>query len=166
MSTAKYPHRSRPSGTPSRPATYGLTRRERQVLRLMAQGLPARKIAARLDLSPNTITTHLKKAYKRLGVHNRTRAVVKILTEGLARPEVGRGPAQSSREAKLLPLPAPASLPGLPSSALPRNGRRALRAASSAIGPELPPPRVPLNCCPHCGSDLKPLSTPAQLQPH
>lgn len=53
----------------------GLTTREIEVLRLVAQGLLARTIAARLDISPRTVHKHLGNAYRKLDAHDRLIAV-------------------------------------------------------------------------------------------
>ena len=53
-----------------------LTRREREVLLLMAEGLDQRAVAARLVLSPKTVATHIEHILDKLGVHSRAQAVV------------------------------------------------------------------------------------------
>jgi LuxR family maltose regulon positive regulatory protein len=52
-----------------------LTSRELEVLRLIAQGLTYNEIAAKLVVSINTVRTHVKTLYGKLGVDNRTRAI-------------------------------------------------------------------------------------------
>ena len=54
-----------------------LSEREREVLRLVAEGLTNREIGLRLHLSPNTIKRHTLNIYEKLSVHNRTEAVNK-----------------------------------------------------------------------------------------
>jgi DNA-binding CsgD family transcriptional regulator len=49
----------------------GLTRRERQVAMLAAQGLPSRAIAQRLALSVRTVDNHLQVVYGKLGIKGR-----------------------------------------------------------------------------------------------
>jgi DNA-binding NarL/FixJ family response regulator len=56
-----------------------LTDRERQVLGLVADGLPVTAIAERLMLSGETVRTHIRNAMRRLGAHTRTHAVVEAL---------------------------------------------------------------------------------------
>ena len=57
---------------PSNPA--GLTNRELEVLRLLAEGLSNAHISEQLIMSPHTVTVHLKTIYRKLEVHNRTAA--------------------------------------------------------------------------------------------
>jgi DNA-binding NarL/FixJ family response regulator len=61
-----------------RPATAaspaGLTRRETEVLRLLAAGLGNAKIAARLGLSARTVDNHVSAILRKLGVRTRTEA--------------------------------------------------------------------------------------------
>ncbi len=47
-----------------------LTRREVEVLRCMAAGIPRRAIAERLVVSPNTVRTHARNVLAKLGVHS------------------------------------------------------------------------------------------------
>jgi DNA-binding NarL/FixJ family response regulator len=52
-----------------------LTERERDVLRLVAEGLPNREIALRLVVTVATVKKHLEHIYAKLGVHSRTAAL-------------------------------------------------------------------------------------------
>ncbi|WP_339949194.1 LuxR C-terminal-related transcriptional regulator [uncultured Albimonas sp.] len=52
-----------------------LTRKEREVLRLLAEGLPNATIAARLGVSDSTVRTHLRAINSKLDARNRTQAV-------------------------------------------------------------------------------------------
>jgi RNA polymerase sigma factor (sigma-70 family) len=52
-----------------------LTRREREVLSLVAEGMTNAEIAARLWISAGTVRRHLKHAYSKLEVDTRTAAV-------------------------------------------------------------------------------------------
>jgi LuxR family maltose regulon positive regulatory protein len=52
-----------------------LSQRERQILRLLAGGLSNDDIAANLFLSTNTVKTHLKRIFEKMGVSNRLEAV-------------------------------------------------------------------------------------------
>jgi DNA-binding NarL/FixJ family response regulator len=53
-----------------------LTRREREILELLAQGLSNKDIAARLYLSVRTVEGHLANSYVKLDVHTRTEAAL------------------------------------------------------------------------------------------
>ena len=64
-----------PAGTGPVTLIEPLTGRELEVLRLMAQGLKYREIAARLFISLNTVRFHVKAIYGKLDVNNRTQAV-------------------------------------------------------------------------------------------
>jgi DNA-binding NarL/FixJ family response regulator len=57
-----------------------LTDRERQVLRVAAEGLTARQIASRLGMRERTVTTHLTRIYRKLGVGTRI-AAVRVATD-------------------------------------------------------------------------------------
>ena len=52
-----------------------LTRRERQILDLVAEGKTNAQIAEQLWISGGTVRRHLENAYAKLGVHTRTAAV-------------------------------------------------------------------------------------------
>jgi DNA-binding NarL/FixJ family response regulator len=52
-----------------------LTSREREVLRLLADGIGATEIGARLFIAPKTVSTHIDHILSKLGVHSRAQAV-------------------------------------------------------------------------------------------
>lgn len=56
-------------------AALGITPRELEILALIAEGLSNREIAARLFVSENTVKTHSKNAFGKLGARRRTQAV-------------------------------------------------------------------------------------------
>lgn len=60
-----------------------LTPRELDVLRLVAQGLGNKEIAAELDLSASTVKYHLASVLAKLGVRSRTEAVSRGIRTGL-----------------------------------------------------------------------------------
>lgn len=53
----------------------GITRRELDILELMAQGLSNREIAEKLFVSENTVKTHSSRVFDKLGAKRRTQAV-------------------------------------------------------------------------------------------
>jgi DNA-binding CsgD family transcriptional regulator len=55
-----------------------LTRREREILGLVADGLTNAEIARALWVAPTTVAKHLEHAYAKLGVHSRTAAVARL----------------------------------------------------------------------------------------
>ncbi|WP_429398137.1 response regulator transcription factor [Mucilaginibacter lappiensis] len=55
----------------------GLSKREMEVLQLMAEGLSNHEIASRLFVSLNTIKTHSSKVFEKLEVRRRTQAIDK-----------------------------------------------------------------------------------------
>jgi DNA-binding NarL/FixJ family response regulator len=68
---------------PAVPDGYGLTEREREVLRLLSDGHTQRGIAEALFLSPHTVDTHLRHIYEKLHVRTGAAAVSKALRERL-----------------------------------------------------------------------------------
>jgi len=53
----------------------GLTRREMEILELVAEGMSNREIAKKLFVSENTVKTHCSRAFDKLGAKRRTQAV-------------------------------------------------------------------------------------------
>lgn len=60
-----------------------LSRREEQVLNLVARGRSVNQIASDMVISPKTVKHHLSATYSKLGVHNRTDAVVAAFRHGI-----------------------------------------------------------------------------------
>jgi DNA-binding CsgD family transcriptional regulator len=76
-----------------------LTPQELQVALVIAEGVTNREAAARLFLSPKTIEVHLSRAYRKLGVHNRTELARRLsLESGATKPP----PTQARALAALL----------------------------------------------------------------
>lgn len=67
----------------SGPASDELSARELEVLRLLVKGDSNKAIAARLDLSENTIKSHLSHIFEKLGVRSRTEAAMAAVQRGL-----------------------------------------------------------------------------------
>ena len=68
---------------PGTEGDYGLTAREQEILRLLAEGLLKKEIADALSISVNTVSTHLRRVYDKLHVNTNTGAVAKALREGI-----------------------------------------------------------------------------------
>ena len=56
-----------------------LTGREAEVLRLIARGCTHVQVAERLGMSALTVGTHVKNAYRKLGVHSAAAAVMRAI---------------------------------------------------------------------------------------
>ena len=65
----------------------GLSPREVEVMALIAQGLSNVEIAERLHLSGNTLKSHIRQAYKKVGATSRAQAVGWALQNGFAPPD-------------------------------------------------------------------------------
>jgi LuxR family transcriptional regulator, maltose regulon positive regulatory protein len=85
-----------PAAPPCEPALprEALTRSEVRVLRYLPTNLSTREIAAELYLSTNTVKTHQRHLYQKLGASSRTEAVERARAVGLLAPahRVARGP--------------------------------------------------------------------------
>jgi len=59
--------------------TYGLTRREEEILRKITEGMKNKEIGQLLTISEQTVKTHVNRIFKKLGVDSRTRAILTAL---------------------------------------------------------------------------------------
>lgn len=62
-----------------------LTAREIEVLQLLAEGMTLHQVARRLRISPRTVETHVRKTYRKLGVHNRVQALRQAASLGVVK---------------------------------------------------------------------------------
>jgi DNA-binding NarL/FixJ family response regulator len=62
---------------------YHLTRREKEILQLLVDGLTMQQIAGRLYVSYHTVDNHIRNIYEKLHVHSRSGVVAKALKERL-----------------------------------------------------------------------------------
>ena len=65
------------------PGQIGLTAREEEVLRLLANGYNRRDIAVALDISGNTVAAHTKQIYRKLNVSGRAEATLQAVRLGV-----------------------------------------------------------------------------------
>ena len=73
-----------------------LTRREREILALLAEGMSGAQIAEKLVLSPETVRTHVRNAMAKLGASTRSQAVALALQ----RDEIAGAPDEAEPEAE------------------------------------------------------------------
>ena len=74
---------SAPAAKPQQPSVFdGMTRRQLEVLDLLAQGLSNQEIGTRLGLNLSTVKTHVTGVLKALGVGSRTQAVLLVKESG------------------------------------------------------------------------------------
>ncbi len=71
------------SGGPRSSAVPRLTRRESEVIKLLAQGLSNVQVADKLGLSMSTAATHVQNLMTKLGAESRAQAVARAVTAGL-----------------------------------------------------------------------------------
>jgi DNA-binding CsgD family transcriptional regulator len=65
--------------------TLGISGRELEVLELLAAGQSNKEIAIRLEVSPNTIKTHVARLFEKLDVRRRTEAIRRARELGMIR---------------------------------------------------------------------------------
>jgi DNA-binding CsgD family transcriptional regulator len=72
-------------GNPKALASLGISARELDVLNEIAAGLSTKEIAAKLDVSPNTVKTHTARLFEKLEVSRRTEAINRARELGIVR---------------------------------------------------------------------------------
>jgi DNA-binding CsgD family transcriptional regulator len=77
------PERQPLDGNPQARAALGISPAEMSVLVELAAGLSNKEIAARLNVSPNTVKTHVTRLFEKLGAKRRTDAVKKARELGI-----------------------------------------------------------------------------------
>lgn len=70
-------------GNPKAVASLGISPRELVVLQELADGRSNKEIARRLEVSPNTVKTHLARLYEKLGAVRRTDAIKRARELGI-----------------------------------------------------------------------------------
>ena len=101
-----------PDNPPPEPLSDLLTRRERQVLALLAEGYSAPEIAQQLTVAVSSVKSHVQHLYAKLGASGKRQALTRAAQLGLlGGPPVAVPPAPAS--------PAPAAAPAAPKPALP-----------------------------------------------
>jgi two-component system, NarL family, nitrate/nitrite response regulator NarL len=101
-----------PATTPGDRRPFGLTRREREVLTLVAAGYPNKEIAKACAVSEETIKHHLTRIFDKVGASNRLELAVFATESGLITGSVAPSPSTGSSQAG----PAPQVLRNLVTS--------------------------------------------------
>jgi DNA-binding NarL/FixJ family response regulator len=73
----------KPTSRGESPAAKNLTKREREILALVAEGMSNREIAEKLVLSPETVKSHVAAILEKLNVSDRTQAAIYAVRNGL-----------------------------------------------------------------------------------
>jgi DNA-binding CsgD family transcriptional regulator len=86
------------SEQPSGSVADTLTARECDVLAMISQGFSNKQIARTLDISPETVKTHVKRIFLKLAVNTRTEAVYRAASLGLLGLDSGDGHGPSRQQ--------------------------------------------------------------------
>jgi DNA-binding NarL/FixJ family response regulator len=85
----------RPTTPPALAVLPALTRRELEVLRLVAEGMSNTQVADRLVITEETVKTHVSRLLRKLGLRDRTQAVIAAYECGLVVPAARHSPEAS-----------------------------------------------------------------------
>ena len=85
MRVVKTPAPASFDGNPQAQASLGISPRELAVLAELAAGRSNKEIARQLDVSPNTVKTHVARLFEKLGARRRTDAIAKARELGIIR---------------------------------------------------------------------------------
>lgn len=80
-----------------------LTPRELEVVRLLGSGCTYEQVALRLGVSPHTVVSHIKNAYRKLNVHSAAAAVMQAARLRLIQIDLGEEVTQAALLAVSLP---------------------------------------------------------------
>jgi DNA-binding CsgD family transcriptional regulator len=112
---------------------WGLTHRERDVARLVIDGLSTEDIATALFVSVHTVNSHLKMLFGKVGVSRRQELVAALTGGTPPRPMSPRNRSEAPSPATASPSPGTPARPGFPAGSGDTDalgGRRAPGAAS------------------------------------
>ncbi len=91
----------RPLIQSSKPATLGLTRREREVLTFVVAGYPNKDIARACAVSEETVKHHLTRIFDKVGVSNRLELAMIANQRGLLAPSEAEAPHDASLDSRV-----------------------------------------------------------------
>lgn len=74
------------TGPTAAPGDNPLTERELAIVALMARGMGNKEIAAELNISDNTVKTHISNLFQKMGTHDRAETVAKAIQKGYIKP--------------------------------------------------------------------------------
>jgi DNA-binding CsgD family transcriptional regulator len=77
----------------TRPSVHALTEAERRISALVAQGLTNREVASAMFVTENTVQTHVRHIYHKLGVRSRTELAARLLSASASTATAERSPS-------------------------------------------------------------------------
>src|SRR5262249_27105412 len=95
---------SRQDPRPNNPLVEPLTRREKEILELLAQGLSGPEIAQKLTLAISTVKSHIRQIYGKLGVNSKRQALQRAGELGMLEPSPTNPSSPPSGPRHNLPL--------------------------------------------------------------